>query len=86
MGPDEKVSVAEVYDVKTGPRKRKRRNKQPDKWFPYLRSGAVNAAIDDMKNRNHYPEHVRKQDMPGKKGSWNNFTEVRPNYLIYTTY
>ena len=85
VGPDETVPQGKVYDVKKGPRKRKRRNKQPDKWFPFLRDGAVKAAIQEMKDRNIYPQNVRPQDMPGKQGGFNNFTLVRAFNQLYMT-
>ena len=66
----------QIYDAVKGTRKHKRRSKSPESWFPFLRTGAVHAAIKELKNRNLMPVLVQAQDTPGGKSSWNNFCEV----------
>ena len=60
--PDEIIPFQQRYDVKNGKRKRKRRAKAPESWFPFLRSGAVHAAILELKNRNLYAPRVNPQE------------------------
>ena len=60
------------------------RSKGPDSTFPFLRSGAVKAAVKKMRNKNLTPLVIHAKHMPaGMATDWNNKAEVMWTFLAH---